>query len=100
MCPSIKPMRHAILRTILIVAVIAVALIIAGRSLAAQGGIEWPTHGWRTSSTLVGVAIGQHQLRDVRQSVLPLFADRSIEHRDPGRECARYRDALAYIQLE
>src|SRR3989440_678143 len=157
MCPSIKPMRHAILMTILTSAVIAVASIIAGRSLAAQGGIEWPTHGWRTSSpeaqgidsraladmvntareqhipihslvivrhgrvvltatfypyheaelhdiasatksvtaTLVGVAIGKHQLSDVRQSVLPLFADRSIGHRDPRKDAITLQDLLA-----
>ena len=157
MCPSIKPMRDAILRTILTGAVIALALIIARRPLAAQRGIEWPTHGWRTSSpeaqgvdsralaemvnaareqhipihslvivrhgrvvltatfypyheaelhdiasatksvtaTLVGVAIGKHQLSDVRQSVLPLFADRSIGHRDPRKDAITLQDLLA-----
>lgn len=46
------------------------------------------------TSTLVGVAIGQHKLEGVRQPVLPLFGHRTVTNLDPRKARLTVEDLL------
>jgi CubicO group peptidase (beta-lactamase class C family) len=46
------------------------------------------------TSTLIGIAIGEHKLSSVRQPVLSLFPQRNVANRDEGKERMTVEDLL------